>query len=82
MGTRDILETQRGAITPRAEPAAFGIALADFLNRPSAWSHLRHEAPEYAKEWSDVAMAGRLAGLYLQLAGEKISAKSLSTVTA
>ena len=82
MGTRDILESQRGAITPRAEPAAFGIALADFLNRPSAWSHLRHEAPEYAKEWSDVAMAGRLAGLYLQLAGEKISAKSLSTVTA
>ena len=82
MGTRDILETQRGAITPRAEPAAFGIALADFLNRPSAWSHLRHEAPEYAKERSDVAMAGRLAGLYLQLAGEKISAKSLSTVTA
>ena len=82
MGTRDILETQRGAITPRAEPAAFGIALADFLNRPSAWSHLRQEAPEYAKEWSDVAMAGRLAGLYQQLAGAKIGANSLSTVTA
>jgi glycosyltransferase involved in cell wall biosynthesis len=82
MGTRDILEAQRGAITPRAEPEAFGVALADFLNRPSAWTHLQQEAPEYAREWSDVAMAGRLAGLYQQLAGTKISTKSLSTVTA
>jgi glycosyltransferase involved in cell wall biosynthesis len=82
MGTRDILEAQRGAITPRAEPESFGIALADFINRPSAWAHLQQEAPEYAKEWSDVAMAGRLAGLYQQLAGAKISAESLSTVTA
>ena len=82
MGTRDILDAQRGAITPPAEAKAFGEALADFINRPSTWSHLRHEAPEYAKEWSDVAMAGRLAGLYGQMAGRKFDPEMVSTATA
>ena len=81
MGTRDILEPQRAAITPRHDPQSFGVALADFLNRPSAWAHLRQEAPHYASEWSDQAMAGRLAGLYRQLADAKIGLKTLSTAT-
>ena len=82
MGTRDILDAQRGAITPPAEARAFGEALADFINRPAAWSHLRHEAPEYAREWSDVAMAGRLAGLYAQMVGRKFDPEMVSTATA
>ena len=82
MGTRDILEAQRGAITPRHDPFAFGVALADFLNRPSVWAHLRQEAPAYAGEWSDQAMAARLAALYRQLAASKIGLKTASTVTA
>lgn len=82
MGTCDILEAQRGAITPVAEPQVFGAALADFVNRPSAWSHLRQAAPEYAREWSDVAMAGRLAVLYGQMVGTKFAAEMPSTVAA
>ena len=72
MGTIDILAPGRGAISPPAEPKAFGEALGHYLNRPSAWSRLRQEAPVYAAEWSDAAMAARLAALYRQLAGAKI----------
>jgi len=43
---------------------AFGETLGHFLNHPAAWRHLQHEAPLYAREWSDVAMAERLARLY------------------
>lgn len=82
MGTMDILSPGRGAISPPAEPKAFGAALGDFLNRPSAWRHLGDEAPVYAGEWSDVAMAARLAGLYRELAGAKVASESPLTAVA
>lgn len=82
MGTIDILAPGRGAISPPAEPQAFGEALADFLNRPSAWRHLADEAPLYAWEWSDGAMAARLAWLYRELAGLKIASERRSTAAA
>ena len=69
MGTVDILAPGRGAFSPPADTRAFGEALGHFLNRPAAWRHLAKEAPLYAREWSDVAMAERLAGLYRTLSG-------------
>ena len=69
MGTVDILAPGRGAFSPPADTRAFGEALGHFLNRPTAWRHLAEEAPLYAREWSDVAMAERLAGLYRTLSG-------------
>lgn len=82
MGTRDILNPGRGAISPPNDAQAFGAALADYLNRPSNWAAMRSEALRYASEWSDVAMAGRLAALYQQLAATNISTNTLSTVSA
>ncbi|MFN4340938.1 MAG: glycosyltransferase [Azonexus sp.] len=64
MGTVDILAPGRGAFSPPAEAHAFGEALGHFLSRPTAWRHLADEAPVYAREWSDGAMAERLAQLY------------------
>jgi hypothetical protein len=49
--------------------------LASYLNGPSTWKHLREEAPKYAAEWSDVAMATRLATLYRELAGAHAESK-------
>jgi glycosyltransferase involved in cell wall biosynthesis len=69
MGTVDILAPGRGAIAAADDCRAFGETLGDFLNRPSAWRQLRAEAPGYAAEWSDAAMAARLATLYANLAG-------------
>ena len=82
MGTTDILAPARGAFSPPAEPKAFGEVLGHFLNQPSAWRHLREEAPVYAQEWSDAAMAARLAALYRDMAGLKIAAERPLTAAA
>ncbi|HSG23406.1 MAG TPA: glycosyltransferase, partial [Azonexus sp.] len=82
MGTTDILAPGRGAISPPAEPQVFGETLGNFLNQPTAWRHLREEAPVYAREWSDVAMAARLASLYRSLAGLKIAPERPLTAAA
>lgn len=70
MGTTDILAPGRGGFAAPTDAQAFGEVLGDFFNRPSAWSHLAEQAAAYADEWSDAAMAGRLAGLYRRLAGK------------
>ncbi len=82
MGTTDILAPGRGAFSPPAIPQAFGEALAHFLNNPAAWRHLPQEAPVYAREWSDVALAERLAAHYRHWLGAKIASKRPLTVAA
>jgi glycosyltransferase involved in cell wall biosynthesis len=82
MGTIDILAPGRGAISPLPEPKAFGKAMADFILRPSVWGHLAGDARHYAEEWSDTAMAVRLAGLYRSLAGAEIASEVPVTATA
>ena len=56
--------------------------LGHFLAQPEVWRHLKDEAPIYAREWSDVAMAERLARLYRQLADLKIGQKLPLTAAA
>ncbi|MDP3439655.1 MAG: glycosyltransferase, partial [Azonexus sp.] len=82
MGTTDILAPGRGAISPPADPKVFGETLGHFLNRPGASRHLREEAPVYAREWSDVSMAARLASLYRELASLKIAPEKPLTAAA
>jgi 1,2-diacylglycerol 3-alpha-glucosyltransferase len=79
MGTTDILAPGRGAFSPPAEPAAFGEMLGHFMANPAAWRHLQDEAPVYAREWSDAAMAERLAGFYSELADLKFARKTALT---
>ena len=83
MGTVDILTPGRGCLVPPADPAAFGEVVGRLLARPDAWRHLRDEARTYAAEWSDTAMAGRLATLYASLRSTAKNAQfSRSTATA
>ena len=80
MGTTDILAPARGAFSPPNDPRAFGEVLGQFLKHPEAWRHLNDEAPIYAQEWTDVAMAERLARLYGELTNCKIGQKFRLTV--
>jgi glycosyltransferase involved in cell wall biosynthesis len=80
MGTTDILAPGRGAFSPPPNAIAFGETLGHFLNHPAAWRHLQQEAPVYAGEWTDVAMAERLARLYGGLAIPEIAPENPLTV--
>jgi 1,2-diacylglycerol 3-alpha-glucosyltransferase len=82
MGTTDILAPGRGAFSPPNDPKAFGEALGNVLKHPQAWQHLNDEAPIYAREWSDVAMAERLASLYRELSARKAGQKAPLTAAA
>lgn len=82
MGTADILGPGRGCFVPLDNPAAFGEMLAHFLNHPAAWRHKAEEAAAYAQEWSDDAMAARLARLYGELAGQRAGQPKLAPVGA
>ena len=80
MGTTDILAPARGAFSPPNDPRAFGEVRGQFLKHPESWRHLNDEAPIYAQEWTDVAMAERLASLYGELTNCKIDQKFRLTV--
>lgn len=68
MGTADILEAKRGCRIAPDDPAGFAKILLDLLHDPAARMRLGDEALGYAQEWSDQALAGRLAALYQSLA--------------
>lgn len=68
MGTADILEAKRGCRIAPDDSAGFAATLLQLLNDPSARAQLGDAARVYAREWSDQAMAQRLAALYQSLA--------------
>ncbi len=68
MGTADILEAQRGCRIAPDEPPGFARVLLALLNDRETCVRLGDEACDYAREWSDQALAGRLAALYQSLA--------------
>jgi glycosyltransferase involved in cell wall biosynthesis len=68
MGTADILEPRRGCRVAPDDPAGFARELAVLLNDPVGRIRLGEAARIYAHEWSDQALAGKLAALYQGLA--------------
>ncbi len=68
MGTADILAPRLGAVVPEPYPERFAEDLVALLCDPARHARLAAEARDYAKQWSDVAMAERLALLYREVA--------------
>ncbi|MBV6476136.1 MAG: glycosyltransferase [Rhodocyclaceae bacterium] len=64
MGTVDILAPRRGCRVPDDDPACFAAAVVEVLADPALRSRLGSEAWQYARGWSDEAMAQRMAELY------------------
>ncbi len=67
MGTADILLPQRGCRVAPDDIKAFADAWLDLINDRVALATLSAAAPVYAAEWSDAAMAQRMATLYREL---------------
>jgi glycosyltransferase involved in cell wall biosynthesis len=75
MGTVDILAPRRGCRVPADDPAAFAAAVEEVLADPALRARLGSEASEYARGWSDEAMALRLAELYRAYHNKEIIAQ-------
>lgn len=67
MGTKDILGPGRGGVAPADDVADFAAAIDRLMTDPALRHRLSAEAREYAREWADDRMAGRLAELYRRL---------------
>ncbi|MEZ5611495.1 MAG: glycosyltransferase [Rhodocyclaceae bacterium] len=68
MGVRDVVADCPAARTPPDDAGAFAEALIALLADPARKTTLAAAARAHAAEWSDAAMAARLAALYRQLA--------------
>jgi 1,2-diacylglycerol 3-alpha-glucosyltransferase len=67
MGTIDILGAARGAVVPEDNPYAFSLKLLELLADAGLRQRLSEDGRAYAGEWSDLALAGKMAELYRQL---------------
>ena len=67
MGTRDVLASGSGALTPAAEPAAFAAAMLAVLGDSGQAALMRGQGLRWARNWTDRALTGRLAELYRRL---------------
>ena len=67
MGTRDIVESLRGAVVAPQEPDAFAAGLVELLADPQRLRQLSAQAREFANAWSAPERARQLAELYRSL---------------
>jgi hypothetical protein len=67
MGTTDILGPQKGCIVAPDNQEGFAQALCRLLGSAEIRARLADEARRYALEWSDAALAQRMAALYRTL---------------
>ena len=72
MGTVDILGARHGALVPDDNPALFAQSVTRILRDPDLRRHLGREGREYAAEWSEDALAGRLADLYRRVVSKHL----------
>jgi len=71
MGTIDILGARRGALVPDDNPAAFAIELVQVLRDGGLRARLARDGSDYAREWSDETLAGRMAELYCRIINQR-----------
>jgi glycosyltransferase involved in cell wall biosynthesis len=64
MGTTEILAPGAGTVASPDDPAAFAALMSALLTDRARLAALAAAAPAHAAQWSDQALAGRLAQLY------------------
>ncbi len=81
MGTRDILQPQRGALVAQEDPIKFAETVKLLLDNDLLHKRLSKEARDYVKEWSAPMMAERLLAYYQQLIDSRKQQSQTPTVT-
>ena len=71
MGTIDILDARRGALVPEDNPAGFAVVVVNVLRNDELRRRLAREGRDYAYEWSDQELAGRMAELYCSIVNQR-----------
>lgn len=69
MGTKDILDVSHSASVSENDATQFGMTMAKLLSDRKSLAERGVQAREEARQWSDLAMAHMLAGLYADLSG-------------
>lgn len=67
MGTKDILQPQRGALVAQEDPTKFAETVKLLLDNDLLHKRLSKESRDYVKEWSAPMMAERLLEYYQKL---------------
>lgn len=67
MGTKDILQPQRGALVAQEDPVLFAETVTRLLQNEFLRNRLSKEGREYVREWSAPVMTERLVDYYQQL---------------
>jgi glycosyltransferase involved in cell wall biosynthesis len=67
MGTKSIVEPERGAVAAPDDPEMFGKELAQLMTNRPALARLASDGRQFAMEWSAPERAQRLAALYRSL---------------
>lgn len=67
MGTKDILQPQRGALVAQEDPVKFAETVQYLLENDVLHKRLSKEARDYVKEWSAPMMAERLLEYYQRM---------------
>jgi 1,2-diacylglycerol 3-alpha-glucosyltransferase len=67
MGAKDILGPRLGGLVPSEDVGEFADSISGLMLDRDLRQRLSAEAREYAREWADDRMAGRLAALYRSL---------------
>lgn len=68
LGTKEIVEPQRGVVIARHDVAEFAAQMVGLLDSPRLRARLASQAIAFAREWSAPSTAARLARLYRELA--------------
>jgi glycosyltransferase involved in cell wall biosynthesis len=80
LGTRDILDPQRGAVVVEPNEEAFSAAVCRVLTQQMLSARLSREGVQYVQEWSIGATAARMERLYADLIGSHAIADAPASV--
>jgi glycosyltransferase involved in cell wall biosynthesis len=80
LGTRSVLTEASGACVVAEQEAGFAAALAGVLRDRARAQRMGEQGREWARQWSSLALAARMAGLYRELIAQRAQSTALKGI--